>query len=1492
MATDKAGNVFVAEGEVVDVFSSSGKFETAFGAGIIEGEVTGLAADAAGRVYVAEPGAVDVFKPNGSGGYVLLSQWTGAGTPAEAFAELGGIAVDNSTSKSDPSAGDVYVLDRGEAVVYAFQPKPEGAEEANEGKFVTKIKGKFEEPVAVAVDSNTGRVYVAENVKHVVDEFPNAEGKIEATKIVGSGTPTKAFGSLAALAVEEATGDVYVADGEGKAVDQFTSTGEWIGWLTVANGAPFSESLRGLAVAPSGQLYVASGEPAVVDVFGPNVLVPTVKTAKETKLTRTSATLNGSINTEGKPTKYHFEYGEAEGAFTSTPVTSAAEGLSKVSAAVTGLKAGGFYEFRLVAENEDGTSYGANLLIETPPAVTGLVTGAASGIEPTTATLNGLLEPEALATKYRFEYGETNAYGKVSPEPDAETSGTGIVPVTSGLKGLKPNTTYHFRLSATNGFGTTLGNDAKFKTSGPPTITNGATTAIGHTNATINAQINPGKLATKYHIVYGETGCEGGTSTSEAEIPAGENAVPIKAELTGLKLATTYHFCIVASNAATEPGPPVVSAEREFTTVLIDSASAREVKAESAVLQTQINPLGKDTTYHFEYGETTAYGTSIPVPDKDLGKGEVDVSEQQEITGLHPGTTYHFRVVATVEGIAEKGVGADHTFTTPITGGSFELPDGRAYEMVSPPDKHGGYIEPITRNGGAVQASEDGNALTFVVNGPIVESPEGNRSPEAQQVISTRGAGAWSSQEIVTPHERPWGLRAGRPPEYQMFSPDLSVSLVQPFPYALTPLAEPALAPPLSEAERGHQEKTMYLRNDAPISPGASEATIYNEAKHNGETLAKEHGEAEASPGYLPLVTAANVPPGTTFGGRELEIGGENLHNKVEPNIEFVSASPDLSHVVIRSHVQLVKGPPSAPGLYEWAAGKLQLVSVLPSGAPAEGGLNGILEIDLGFGFPTEPTVYRHAISQDGSRVVWTKDETIKAGLGHLYLRDTSKAETIQLDAPEKGLPEPKTGEAQFQTASADGSRVFFSDAQRLTADATASPAKADLYECEVVETSEHKLACRLTDLTVDPHGGESAAVQGAVLGSSEDGSYLYFVATGALAAGAEAGANNLYVLHNDGTKWTTRFIAQLSNEDNPDWFTRNRVDLVNLTARVSPDGSHLAFMSSRRLTGYNNVDVNEQEGQHADEEVFLYSAGSATVACASCNPSGARPRGVFDQTLAGEGGGLLVDRPETWKSGNLGVDHWLAGSIPGWTPIDEKESNYQSSYLSNTGRLFFTSADPLVPQAAGHTRLETINGKETPVGVENVYQYEPNEVGSCKKSSGCVALISNAASNKESAFLDASPSGNDVFLLTAAKLLPQDEDSSYDIYDARVCGESGCQVPHEPPPPPCASAEECRGGSSTPPTFQAPPTSTFSGPGNTTHAVGGTLPSKTTKPPPLTNAQKLALALKTCKKLPHRTRAQKHKRATCEAQAKRKYGPKKAKKSSRHKSKTSGRKK
>ena len=906
---------------------------------------------------------------------------------------------------------------------------------------------------------------------------------------------------------------------------------------------------------------------------------------------------------------------------------------------------------------------------------------------------------------------------------------------------------------------------------------------------------------------------------------------------------------------------------------VIDGVSSAQITPSSAELYAQIDPHGQETEYEFQYGtaecaQEPAACTSIPVPAGRLAAGFGDQAVSVEVKGLSPASAYYYRVLAgnglggPVEGVAETG-----TFTTLPSPGV--MLDQRAWELVSPVDKHG---VAIVLNGrepglqGLTQASANGDAIAWRAAGPLTSEPQGNRSLEPAQLISTRGEREWETQSVETPHEQGSGVSVPGQAEYPYFSSSLSLSLLAP--------SEPQRAvesPPLSGLA---SEKTLYVRDDPPLAPEPSEESLY---------LAAGEGSGYLWPGYLPLVTAANDSAGTQFGGR----------------LEFLDATPSLDHVIFYSGVALSSSSPSAPGLYEWTPGKpLQLVSVLPDGSAAPAPALGAVGVEKNSAGGVN---MRGALSQDGARVVFSEEGGAESGAERLYLHDSevgASGETILVNAAqghgatERGpggetVAEPQAEQQQvvFEGASSDGSRVFFTDTARLTEDSRLASfgdggeGPADLYELELTSAAGQPLAGRLTDLT--PGGVQDAAeVLNLIPGTSEDGSYVYFVANGILAPGASQGhcprgleeppieahaTCNLYVSEPDPShpgQREIRLIAALSYQDAADWAAGlgagsglgNEGALAGLSARVSPDGRYLAFMSGQSLTGYDNRDALSGE---ADEEVYLYDAASGRLMCASCNPGGGseaggwqRPHGVYDSKTAGEGAGLLADYAGVWSTGR-----WLAASLPDWSFNLGPKALQQPRYLSDSGRLFFDSPDDLVPAAS--------NGKE------DVYEYEPEDVGSCERSGGCIGLISSGSSDQESAFLDASENGEDVFFLTAAQLVSQDTDEAFDIYDARVCSQASPCLPSQAANPrPCETTEACRTPQQPPPSQPPPPPSaTSSGPGNP--AKNGVLPAKTTAKPvkPLTRAQKLATALRACRKL-----ERKHTRAVCEKQAKTRY--------------------
>ena len=206
-----------------------------------------------------------------------------------------------------------------------------------------------------------------------------------------------------------------------------------------------------------------------------------------------------------------------------------------------------------------------------------------------------------------------------------------------------------------------------------------------------------------------------------------------KLAFAGLKIGTVYHYRVVAENSdRTTVGP-----DQTFETIPpapVDATYATGVNTSEATLNAQIDPLGNETTYLFQYGTESCMAnpvacTEIPIPPAVIGSGTGDVAEKQLLVGLKPATTYYYRVLDhNVLGTTE---GVQRAFTTQPLQAASVLPDGREWEMVSPPEKYGAPIEPLTREGGWI-LSRRRRQLADVRGGRRRSSgePEGNRSPE------------------------------------------------------------------------------------------------------------------------------------------------------------------------------------------------------------------------------------------------------------------------------------------------------------------------------------------------------------------------------------------------------------------------------------------------------------------------------------------------------------------------------------------------------------------------------------------------------------------------------------------------------------------------------------------------------------------------------------------------------------------------------------------
>ena len=317
----------------------------------------------------------------------------------------------------------------------------------------------------------------------------------------------------------------------------------------------------------------------------------------------------------------------------------------------------------IAVNHATGTVYtadNANTVVQRFTSFTGptVTTTAASPVDTVSATLNGTIDPGGVSSTYHFEYGTDINYGSQTTESDP-MSGTGAVAATGPVTGLSPNTTYHFRIVGTNAAGSITGVDQTVTTDPAPPTLDGApayASVITTTGAKLNGTLNPNSSATSYHFEYG-TDTTYGSSTTSAAAGAGAGDQSVTAELTGLTAGTTYHFRLVADNGT---GGVQHGADGVFSTAPGTPVNATGVSVFGATLHGVINPHGVAATYRFEYGTTTAYGHSTA--ETDGGSDSADLAVSQATGRLTPATTYHVRVVATING--QTTASDDATFTT------------------------------------------------------------------------------------------------------------------------------------------------------------------------------------------------------------------------------------------------------------------------------------------------------------------------------------------------------------------------------------------------------------------------------------------------------------------------------------------------------------------------------------------------------------------------------------------------------------------------------------------------------------------------------------------------------------------------------------------------------------------------------------------------------------------------------------------------------------
>ncbi len=657
------------------------------------------------------------------------------------------------------------------------------------------------------------------------------------------------------------------------------------------------------------------------------------------------------------------------------------------------------------------------------------------------------------------------------------------------------------------------------------------------------------------------------------------------------------------------------------------------------------------------------------------------------------------------------------------TGPSTSLPDCRAYELVTPENLGRTQSLTFTSADHAIPSS-DGEHLALATI--VALEPDSHTSPSAggTHAVFSRTAQGWMMKSAVGEGMTADTLRTS------VFSPDLSQVALE------------------SETALNSSEVVPRTLEVGPVGgPYVSLASA--SGIESLESLGANNGTASV-PAFSDVLFESNdhaiLPPGP-----ERKLAEETFPGEADLyECRVAAASCELVNVEgERPHLKLIN----------------RCQASLGEGASPEGAID--------------------AVSADGSKVFFQMRQSGEAcnEASRLYMRVDGR-ETVEVSAPNQGVPEPERHNVHYYGATADGSVVFFSTATALTMGAPANVNTLYAYDAEAPAGQ------RLTLITSQFEGGY--APRNLVI--SEDSSIVY----------VEAGGNAIVRWEKvAGTStWKSTFVAQAHE-------TAGEKE----SSSTTPDGEFLLFASEGSASG----DLEAREGVtgeprgagvpgHPHNELYRYDNADKSVMCVSC------------------GEGTVPEKGTTLEPSTVAAGDSLLEPIDGTPTLIE---------MSEDGRrVFFQTSAQLVAQ---DTNVDTTEEEDTPGGLgqaADVYEWETDgteeEPGVfCGVANGCTHLITSGEDVGPSIFLGASRDGRNTFFATAAQLVPQATPEFTNIYDARVDGGF-------PPPPPVSECLACQGVGSPPPLFNTPASGPFAGAGNPVATVfksGPKTKTKTKKP-------------------------------------------------------------
>ncbi|MGE5343161.1 MAG: choice-of-anchor Q domain-containing protein [Candidatus Omnitrophota bacterium] len=469
------------------------------------------------------------------------------------------------------------------------------------------------------------------------------------------------------FAIQETGGGKYVqADGTLGAAAVWQNVATWgtktVTGLTTGDTYTFQVKARNGESTETAFGATTSGVP---------VAAPTVTTQAAGSITATTATGNGTITATngGNATArgvIYYAYTNTDKAIGDGGVTNISSngdfGTGAFTASLTPLSVNTQYNARAHATSANGTGYGSRVSFWTLANVP----AAPTVNNPTMTTLDVTINVNGNPAITEFCIQETGTGKYVQADGSLGAAAVWQNVATWGTKavtGLTSGSTYTFQVKARNGDSTetAFGATASGIPNAAPTVTTNAASSLTSSGATLNGTVNANNLSTTVTFQYGLTVSYGPPVPATQSPVTGTTNTAVSKAITGLTPNTVYHYRVVGVNAmGTTNG-----LDQTFTTAgaapIVTTGTAGSLTPNSAALSGTVNANNQSTVVTFEYGTTTAYG-STATADQSPVTGLSDSSVSKTVSGLIPNTLYHFRV----KGVNATGTtyGSDQTFTS------------------------------------------------------------------------------------------------------------------------------------------------------------------------------------------------------------------------------------------------------------------------------------------------------------------------------------------------------------------------------------------------------------------------------------------------------------------------------------------------------------------------------------------------------------------------------------------------------------------------------------------------------------------------------------------------------------------------------------------------------------------------------------------------------------------------------------------------------------